>query len=194
MGVFLAITPLGAVADPGQAQPLVDDRRQRLDRDEGLPNLGPLLNQILRRDGAAGEWDDLVNMVDVSMYVDDRERFAKLAAFLGDRGVGRVHVMEGEPDDVFAGVLQARIPVSLLRALAARPGVSYIRQQVPPITNETVLYPNGPADPMGATAWHEAGFTGEGVRVGKIDGGFSGFIDRISPQLKTPPKFLCGDS
>ena len=46
-------------------------------------------------------------------------------------------------------------------------------------------------DLHGIKTWQLAGITGHGVQVGIIDPGFTGFSDSITPQLRTPPTFLC---
>ena len=42
-----------------------------------------------------------------------------------------------------------------------------------------------------ADQWHRAGFTGAGVEVAVIDGGFAGFRARVLPFLSQPVPFLC---
>ena len=66
------------------------------------------------------------------------------------------------------------MPVTLLGQLSEQPGVIRVREIIPPqpaygnVTSQGVL-------PHGATAWHDAGYRGKGIKVGIIDTGFEGF-------------------
>ena len=74
--------------------------------------------------------------------------------------------------------IQALAPIAALRALAADPAIAYLRQpdylmpsgelQVGRLTTVGVTHAN-------ATAWHNAGYRGAGVRIAVIDGGFEGY-------------------
>ncbi len=73
-------------------------------------------------------------------------------------------------------IVQARMPVATLPALASTPGIAFVRRPVAvnrrpgpdavalsgPVTTEAVSI-------MNAAAWHSAGSTGAGVRIGIID-------------------------
>src|SRR6185295_16204940 len=62
-----------------------------------------------------------------------------------------------------------------LEALAADPAVAYVREPARPspeaVTGEGVAA-------SGASVWQTAGFTGQGVKVGVIDTGFTGYQAR----------------
>ena len=88
--------------------------------------------------------------------------------FLEDNG--------GDPRNVGEDYIEAYVPVYLLGAVSERPGVMRVREIVPPhpaqISNQVIG--NGPAV-HGSIPWNQAGYSGQGVKVGVIDGGFEGF-------------------
>jgi subtilisin family serine protease len=75
-----------------------------------------------------------------------------------------------------------------LEKLAGTPGVVAVRAIRAPLVDGFV----GPAPALhGATAWQQAGFTGEGVKVGILDGGFDGFAARQGSELPASVRALC---
>ncbi|MGB5048489.1 MAG: S8 family serine peptidase, partial [Caldilineaceae bacterium] len=82
-------------------------------------------------------------------------------------------------------LLQVWLPLDALAPLAARPDVYYLRRAAglslfaetqENIHSEALPALNGPA-------WQASGRTGEGVRVGVIDGGFSGYRALLGSEL-----------
>lgn len=81
-------------------------------------------------------------------------------------------------------MIQAWLPVTSLQATAKSGAIDYIRR--PPelvldeveATSEGLAVANGPA-------WHAAGFTGAGVKVAIIDGGFLGYTGLKGTDLPT---------
>ncbi|MCC7371368.1 MAG: S8 family serine peptidase [Chloroflexi bacterium] len=94
-----------------------------------------------------------------------RPRAAKAAI----SGVG------GKVEAEYATLLQALLPPSGIEQVAAEPAVRYVRTPAAPqrdaVSGEGVMATN-------ASAWHTAGFTGQGVKVGIIDFGFTGYSAR----------------
>ena len=75
-----------------------------------------------------------------------------------------------------------------LEKLAGTPGVVAVRAIRAPLVDGFV----GPAPALhGATAWQTAGFTGKGVKVGILDGGFDGFAARQGSELPASVRALC---
>ncbi|MFQ3663955.1 MAG: hypothetical protein SNJ69_16400 [Chloroflexaceae bacterium] len=82
--------------------------------------------------------------------------------------------------------IQALAPVVALRTLAADPAIAYVRRpdyltttgelQVGQLTTAGVTLSN-------ATAWHNAGYRGAGVRIAVIDGGFQGYTALLGTDL-----------
>ena len=88
--------------------------------------------------------------------------------------------------------IEAEVPVSLLAEASQQHGVI----KVIPIT------PNRPAQGttggQGATAhgaddWHDAGFKGQGMKIGVIDVGFAGFADLQGTELPSSIEVKCAD-
>ena len=75
-----------------------------------------------------------------------------------------------------------------LEKLAGTPGVVAVRTIRAPLVDAFV----GPGPALhGATAWHQTGFTGKGVKVGILDGGFDGFAARRGSELPASARALC---
>src|SRR5665648_11946 len=83
-------------------------------------------------------------------------------------------------------VIQGWLPIESLEIVAADKNVYHIRQPVEPVlfeeikagdsTTEGLAVINGPA-------WHSAGFTGTGVKIGIIDSGFLGSNSLLGTDL-----------
>ena len=97
-------------------------------------------------------------------------------------------------------LLQGWIPVGALEIVAAHKDVHLIRRpaQVHLLedlhagssTTEGLAVINGPA-------WHTAGYTGSGVKIGIIDGGFEGYTGLVGTDLPASPtvkNFVDGES
>ena len=89
--------------------------------------------------------------------------------FLEDNG--------GSPRNVGEDYIEAYVPVSLLGQVSEQPGVIRVREITPPEPAQSAQQIAGHGPPVhGSTAWNQAGFGGQGVKVGVIDAGF-GFND-----------------
>ena len=87
--------------------------------------------------------------------------------------------------------VEAYVPAAALDALAAVPGVTSvqpIRRRVPAAALSTAVSLHG------ADAWQAAGVTGAGVRVGIIDGGFSGLMPLLGVDLPSAVVARCYSS
>ena len=171
---------------------------------DDYPTLGPLLAQVVKQEispftaAAIGGQEVVGDLLPVYVSVDTADRLAEVTTYIEAHGgkVGTIFV--GEPTDVYGGAMSAGVPSTLLVALAVKPGIAYVQLRTLPREAQapaqpSPAFPNGPADVTGATAWHNAGFTGEGVRVGVIDAGFVGFAARTEARLKTPAQWFCTD-
>ena len=120
------------------------------------------------------------SLVAVEIYVEgDVER---LAETLEANGAALIGV-----DD---GYVEAYVPLQYLGEAAALPGVVWMQPIVPPAEGRTppptpraTVTPPGPAVEHGASAWHSAGYTGKGIKVGIIDTGFEGFSGLMGTEL-----------
>jgi hypothetical protein len=78
--------------------------------------------------------------------------------------------------------------------LSSMQHVAKLRLPVPNRTDASVL-PSEAVTPTGALAWHQAGFTGKGVKVGVLDLGFDGYqnlLGKTLPDQVTVKSFVSG--
>lgn len=78
----------------------------------------------------------------------------------------------------FDGFVGAEVPVSLLASVSQQDGVTWMQAMIPPRAAES----EGPATSVeehGVDAWHAAGLTGEGVKIGIIHHGYEGFENSV---------------
>ena len=119
--------------------------------------------------------------VAVTIYV--AEGFAAaIVAFLDSNGAS--------PRNVGTDYVEAYVPVSLLPDTSAQDGVISVRTIVPPQPAQSAVGSEA-ATAHGATAWHSAGFKGQGVRIGVIDTGFSGFRVLMGSELPSSVEARC---
>jgi len=93
------------------------------------------------------------------------------------------------------GLVRADVDPGILTELATHPAVVWVRRPLyPEIPDQPWPGRVGPATttsevtseglvPMNVGAWHRAGFTGQGVKVGIIDGGFGGYQALLGGEL-----------
>ena len=155
------------------------------------PNLGSTLNQLVTsvEDGESSAEDAAEEApvhreasVAVTIYlsgnVDD------VVGFLEDNG--------GSPRNVGQDYIEAYVPVPLLGQTSEQPGVLRVRAIVPPEDDFGDFTSQG-VQVHGSPAWNQAGYSGRGVKVGVIDGGFgfSGFSDLMGTELPTTVEVRC---
>jgi subtilisin family serine protease len=75
----------------------------------------------------------------------------------------------------FGGLVEARVPASGLGALGASKAVRFVRE---PLRPELDAIGGQGVAVTAASGWHAAGYTGKGVKVAVIDGGFGGLAKR----------------
>lgn len=111
-----------------------------------------------------------------------------------DRAVAAVRAAGGTVEAEYEDLVQALVAPAMLEALAADPAVAYVRQpagfQHDAVTGQGV-------SASGAAAWHSAGATGQNVKVGIVDAGFTGYQTRQAqgdlPASLTVQDFCSGD-
>lgn len=79
----------------------------------------------------------------------------------------------------YTDLIEAYVPTSALSPLSKFEGVRFIYASTPPTTH---IIGEGPTS-HNADEWHALGFTGEGVKVGVIDGGFEGIVSLQGTEL-----------
>ena len=88
--------------------------------------------------------------------------------------------------------IEAYVPVLLLAETSEQPGVVRVRPIQPPEGSQSGsrISGNGP-EVHGSTAWNQAGYTGSGIKVGVIDGGFDGFAGLMGTELPSNVQVRC---
>ena len=170
--------PATHAQQPGAtAAPRAGDAFPPPDAAPALGNLDSILSRLVERvEQGISTADSAVadapvsrgNSVAVTFYTQGDP--AALAAFLRANG--------GDPRG--AGYLEAYVPITLLVAASERPGVIRAQAIVPPQAAAAPLSPDDISAPAGkgnvvsqavalhgADAWHAAGYTGAGVKVGR---------------------------
>ena len=187
LAVTLAVALPGVSADGGEGKNGGQNQAPPIPEKAELnyPNLGSHLDQLVAnveagqatsQDAAAETSVHSRESVAVTIYltgnVDD------VVAFLEDNG--------GDPRNVGEDYIEAYVPMALLGLVSEQPGVIRVREIVPPQPSY------GPATSQGvqthlAQAWHDAGYTGQGVKVGIIDVGYEGFRGLVGQELPSSP-------
>lgn len=96
---------------------------------------------------------------------------------------------EPQKDEHF---IEAEVPVSLLADASQQAGVIKVKPITPNQPAQGTIGGQG-ATAHGADAWHDAGFKGQGVKVGVLDLGFEGFSDLQGTELPSSVEVKCAD-
>ena len=97
-------------------------------------------------------------------------------------------------------LIQGWLPVDALEALAAQEDVFFIRRPIQAFPVESLSIGNSTTEGLAVIngqAWHTAGYTGAGVKIGVIDLGFIGYIGLLGtglPASVTVRNFVDGES
>ena len=146
-----------------------------------LGNLDSMLSQLAERvqDGYSTAHDAAsqapihnADSIAVTFYFNGDT--APLLAFLRANG--------GDPRNIGEDYVEAYVPVTLLAEASEQPNVARVQAIEPPSTDRGSVTSQGVAA-HAANAWHAAGYTGEGVKVGVIDSGFEGISALIGSEL-----------
>ena len=155
------------------------------------PKVGSILDDLIARveageisaEDAAGEaplhrGESVAVRVYLSGNVDGVVRF------LQDNGVSPRHVGED--------YIVAFIPILLLPQTSEQPGVLRVEESIPgkSFQSATRITGNGPAA-HGSPAWNQAGYRGQGIKVGIIDDGFEGFSGLMGTELPQSVEARC---
>ena len=161
--------------EQGQAPPIPDKAELK------YPNLGSHLDQLVTSveegettaEEAAGDTSmHREESVAVTIYLSGN--VADVVAFLEDSG--------GDPRNVGEDYIEAYVPLTLLGPVSEQPGVIRVREIVPPQEEFGPITSQGVQAHLSA-AWNNAGHSGQGVKVGIIDGGFEGFSGLMGTEL-----------
>ena len=172
------------------------------DRKPPLGNLDSMLSQIVERveqgiatanSAAADAPISRGESVAVAFYMQSDS--TSLTDFLSANG--------GDPRNIGERYVTAYVPVSLLVRASEQPGVVRVRAIWPPQpADDAPLSLDSKSAPSkgsvisqgvalhGADAWHAAGYTGAGVKVGIIDTNFTGFSALMGNDLPASAKVI----
>ena len=155
------------------------------------PNLGSHLDQMVAsvEEGQAAAQDAASNSPvhsggSVAVTIHLSGNVDEVVSFLEDNG--------GDPRNVGEDYIEAYVPVTLLGAVSDQPGVIRVREIVPPQAVQTFqrITGHGPAA-HGSPAWNQAGYSGQGVKVGIIDLGFRGLTSLMGTELPATVQARC---
>ena len=91
--------------------------------------------------------------------------------------------------------IEAYVPVLKLAEASAQPGVIRVRVIQPPQESQSQSQVAGDGPGVhGSLAWNQAGYTGQGVKVGVIDLGFIGFAGLMGSEVPTRVQARCYQS
>ena len=142
-------------------------------RELKYPNLGSNLDQLVAS-VEKGETSAKEAAEDAPVH---QEASVAVTIYLSGNLADVVKLLEGNggsPRNVGEDYIEAYVPVTLLGQLSERPGVIRVREIAPPEPAQSAQQIAGHGPPVhGSTAWNQAGFGGQGVKVGVIDTEFS---------------------
>ena len=187
---LLAVTALIALAmaisvyAPGASADDDDDDRALAIQDKPeltYPKLGSNLDMLAtseKKEPAAPEdttTDVVVHQeepVAVTIYLSSNVE--NVVEFLENNG--------GDPRNIGYNYIEAYVPTTLLGSLSEQDGVERVREIIPSESTHGDYTSEGVAAHL-ATAWHDKGHSGQGIRVGIIDNGFEGFSELMGQEL-----------
>ena len=118
--------------------------------------------------------------VAVTVYLTSN--VADVVQFLEDNG--------GDPRNVGVDYIEAYVPVSLLAELSQQPGVTRVQEIIPPEPAYGNYVSQGIQEHR-SQPWNDAGYSGQGVKVGVIDLGFYGLRSLMGSELPTNVQGRC---
>lgn len=195
-GILMCILALLVPGTPGKAQSLSGDAPPPESLEQAPQPVGPVLSQVK----PAGKLDSALaamavassttarlaeatpagTVVHIAIAPDDQDEVRAAVARLG----GEVTIASSAGD-----TLQAWLPLGSLAALAELPAVQMLRRP-PALSSATPESSAGTVSSealrlLGVHAWHRAGYTGRGLRIGIIENDFQGFEALLGNEL--PP-------
>ena len=173
VAVSLLVTLSLFIPIPGVSAQGGDDASAPVKPTLAYPNLSTHLNHLaegynsgqMSQGQAAGEAPvHSGGSVAVTIHLDGH--VSDVVTWLEDNG--------GDPRNVGVDYIEAYVPVSLLGPLSLQPGVTQVQEIIPPqpaygnVTSQAVALHL-------ADSWQDAGYQGQGIKVGVIDVGFTGY-------------------
>ena len=158
------------------------------------PKVGSTLDRLIARI-AAGE----VSAADAARQAPlHRGETVAVTIYLSGNVDGMVGFLEANgvsPRNVGEDFIEAYVPITLLGKASEQPGVLRVRVIIPVELSRSAARISGLGPQAhGSPAWNEAGYTGKGIKVGVIDGGFTGFSDLMGAELPQSVQVSCRPS
>ena len=178
--------------------PETDPNIRLLESKTTLGNLNSMLSQIVER---VEQGISTANSAAADAPISQGESIAVTFYMRGDAAAlaDFLRANDGAPLNIGDDYVEAYVPISLLVRASEYPGVARVQAIVPPQpTDDTSILIKGKArvtppelgnvtsqavDLHGADAWHDANYTGRGVKVGVIDPSFEGFSELMGNEL-----------
>ena len=172
-----------------------------------LGNLDSMLSQLVE---SVEQGVSTANDAAASAPVSDGESVAVTFYTQGDASslADFLRANGGDPRNVGEGYVEAYVPISLLVSASEQPGVTRVDAIAPhqpaDYASDGIDTQNAPAGRgsvvsqgvalHGADAWHTAGYTGQGIKVGVIASGFRGLGELRGSELPANVTARCYSS
>ncbi len=155
----------------------------------------PAAESLARERGILGKNGE----VRMTLVLDSADSLAPVKAELEKlevviEGAYKDQVDIAVPRQVIEQFAQTNDPGKLFTELTSMQHVAKLRLPLPNRPDASVL-PSEAVTPTGALAWHQAGFTGKGIKVGVLDLGFDGYqnlLGKTLPDQVTVKSFVSG--
>ena len=189
VAVSLLVTLPLFIPIPGVSAQGGDDASAPTKPTLAYPNLSTHLNHLaegynsgqMSQGQAAGE-APVHSGGSVAVTVHLAGHVSDVVTYLEDNG--------GDPRNVGVDYIEAYVPVSLLGPLSLQPGVTQVQEIIPPqpaygnVTSQAVALHL-------ADSWQDAGYQGQGIKVGVIDVGFTGYSGLMGIELPSTVVARC---
>ena len=184
--ISLAVTTPGVSGDGDEDQYPIPEKSQLT-----YPNLGSALDRMAAR---VDEGEATAREAAKESPVHREESVAVTIYMSGDVD-GVVSFLEdngGSPRNVGGDYIEAYVPVSLLGQVSEQTGVLRVREIIPekPAQSAPLIAGHGP-QVQGSMPWNQAGYSGQGIKVGVIDLGFADFRSLMGTELPDNVQAKC---
>ena len=181
IALLMATPPTGADGDdidgiPDKSQVAYANLGSHLNQSVALVEGGLLSAQEAASQSPISTGGSVAATVYLSSNVGD------VVEFLEDNG--------GDPRNVGEDYIEAYVPVTLLGELSEQPGVTRVQEIIPPEPAYGEYTSQGVQTHL-SQAWNNAGYSGQGVKVGVIDVDFEGFSRLRGQELPFSVEARC---
>ena len=153
---------------PEKTEPKYPNLGSTLDQMAATVEEGELSAKEAAKDAPVSKEESVAVTIYLSGNVDE------VVSFLEDNG--------GDPRNVGEDYIEAYVPVPLLGPVSEQPGVIRVREIIPPQPAYGDITSQGVQAHL-AESWNQAGYSGQGVKVGVIALGFGGFSGLMGTEL-----------